>query len=195
MPLTPDQIKLMEENRRKALEKRAAAKKAESNQVIMINNRSNFSVGHSAVLRPSSPAINPSAGKTPAGASSFYSRPQYSGGKSNWNSPSSSNKYQPKNSNFNSSASSSRPIATFQLISRRKFCVDAPFDNEMIEIFKKIPTKSYDGVLRRWTFPLSEHQKLLESLDPLLTRFQFQPLPKFVLDIFRYNGWIYRVLK
>lgn len=185
MPLTPDQIKLMEENRRKAIEKRAAAKQTETNQVVMNNNRSNFSAGSSAVLRSPAPAINPSVGISPSGASSFYSRPQYSGGKSTWNSPGSSSKFPPKNANFVSSASSSRPTATFQLISRRKFCVDAPFDNEMIEIFKKLPTKSYDGVLRRWTFPLSDHQKLLESLDPLLTRFQFQPLPKFVLDIFR----------
>ena len=180
MPLTPDQIKLMEENRRKALEKRAAAQKAESNQVALNNNKSNFSVGNSALLRPSH-TINPSIGKTPGGASSFYSRPQYSGGKSSWNSPASSSKFTPNNS----SANFSRPMATFQMISRRKFCVEAPFDNEMIEIFKKIPTKSYDGVLRRWTFPLSEHQNLLESLDPLLSRFQFQPLPKFVLDTFR----------
>jgi len=159
-------------------------KKIESNQVVLNNNKSNF-FAVSSVLRPPSPAINPSVGKSPSGASSFYSKPQYSGGKSTWNSPASSSKLPPKNANFGSSASSSRPMATFQLISRRKFCVDAPFDNEMIEIFKKFPTKSYDGVLRRWTFPLSDHQKLLESLDPLLTRFQFQPLPKFVLDIFR----------
>jgi|688.fasta_scaffold358903_1 SWI/SNF-related matrix-associated actin-dependent regulator 1 of chromatin subfamily A len=181
MPLTPDQIKLMEENRRKALEKRAAAQKAESNQVALNNNKSNFSVGNSALLRPSHTINPPIIGKTPAGASSFYSRPQYSGGKSSWNSPASSSKFTPNKS----SANFSRPMATFQMISRRKFCVEAPFDNEMIEIFKKIPTKSYDGVLRRWTFPLSEHQNLLESLDPLLSRFQFQPLPKFVLDTFR----------
>lgn len=183
MPLTAEQIKLMEENRRKALEKRAAAKKAEANQV-MNKNQSNVFVGKAAVS-PSSP-FNPSEVKNNTSTSSFYSKSQSStGGKSTSGTPASVSKLPPKNPKYNPSANSTRPIASFQLVSRLKFCVEAPFDNEMIEIFKKFPSKSYDPVTRKWTFSLADHQKMLESLGPLLTRYQLQPLPKFILDIFK----------
>lgn len=80
MPLTAEQIKLMEENRRKALEKRAAAKKAEANQV-MNKNQSNVFVGKAAVS-PSSP-FNPSEVKNNTSTSSFYSKSQSSTGGGN----------------------------------------------------------------------------------------------------------------
>lgn len=168
MGLTQEQIKLMEENRRKALEKRAA-KMAEAN--TMSNQNRNV---------PSA-----SVGKCPS-ASSFYSTPQSKVVvKSSWNAPAgSSSKKSLANAGY-SPAATNRPVASFQLVSRTKFSVEAPFDNEMIEIFKKFSSKTYDGVNRKWTFPLTDHQKMLESLNPLLTRFQIQPLPKFVLDVFR----------
>lgn len=176
MSLTPAQIKLMEENRRKALEKRAA-KLAVSNMVV--NPSSN-------TFSPKQSFSSHSNGK--GTVSSFYSAtPQSkSSGTSAWKTPASSK--QPFNSNKNTPPTlpSNRPAADFQLISRTKFSVEAPFDNEMIEIFKKFPSKTYDGSSRKWTFSLSDHQRMLESLNPLLSRFQINPLPKFVLDVFRY---------
>ncbi len=167
MGLTQEQIKLMEENRRKALEKRAA-KMAEANP--MSNQNRNV---HSA-----------SVGKCPS--ASFYSTPQSKVVvKSSWNASAGSSSKKSLANVAYSPAGTNRPVASFQLISRTKFSVEAPFDNEMIEIFKKFPSKTYDGVNRKWTFPLTDHQKMLESLNPLLTRFQIQPLPKFVLDVFR----------
>lgn len=140
MGLTQEQIKLMEENRRKAMEKRAA-KMAESN-VIVNQNRNVVPASTKPVF------VNPtSAVKCPT-VSSFYSTPQ-SKAKSSWNSQGTSSKKFSANSSYTPSAAN-RPAASFQLISKTKFSVEAPFDNEMIEIFKKSPSKAYDATNRRW---------------------------------------------
>lgn len=183
MSLTPAQIKLMEENRRKAMEKRAAKMTAPPNTVMNHQNKDTFSSTKSSIFSPNSC----NKGTTSA---SFYSAQKLdNNGKSTWNTPASSSKQLQTNVNRNNptpfKGSSNRPVVAFQLISRSKFCIEAPFDNEMIEIFKKFPSKSYDGTNRKWTFPLADHQRVLTSLDPLISRFQIQPLPKFVLDVFR----------
>lgn len=169
----------MEENRRKALEKRAMRQaqigpKADQNRNVLTSTSNPTSFY-------SSPRI-PQHSATPSPKqSSRFTGPPSSGATS-------VSKTNPKP---NTSSSSGRPVANFQLISRNKFCVEAPFDNEMIEIFKKFPNKTYDGANRKWTFSINDHQALLQSLSPLLHRFQLQPLPKFVLDIFRYISLSY----
>lgn len=168
----------MEENRRKALEKRAlrqsdASKKVDQNQNTVVAGTSSKSFYSNS----------PSAGRSaPPAPQQQLKYPQFPN--KGTSSPSTSKPYS-KSPAFSSSAGGNKPVVSFQLTSRNKFYVDSPFDNEMIEIFKKFPSKTYDGVNRRWTFSLSDHQALLQSLNPLLSRFQLQPLPKFVLDIFR----------
>lgn len=162
----------MEENRKKALEKRAERLAAESNKKLDHNQNS---VG--------TPAVGT---KT----TSFYSNARVP----SLNSPqqSSSSKVAPhsaakpfSNKQPPTIPISARPVVNFQLVSRNRFCVEAPFDNEIIEIFKQFPSKTYDGASRKWTFLLSDHPSLLKSLNPILSRFQLQPLPRYVLDIFR----------
>lgn len=163
------------------MEKRAAKLSEANKQVIKSNTFSS----------PSTVARSSSSNVTNAGGSSFYSTPHSKvTNNSNHNSSNSSVKKSQQANNFNPKPQgipSNRPVASFQLVSRKKFCVEAPYDNEMIQIFQKFPSKTYDAASRKWAFPLSEHQKLLESMNPLLARFQVQPLPKFVLDIFRYS--------
>lgn len=157
MGLTAEQQKMIEENKRKALERRAAKQVDPTTSKIL-----------------GSPAVK----KTPM----FK------------NSPSTGLNQKPKGTPLQnkgslakplSSPKNQRPLVTFQLISRVRFTVEAPFDNEMVEMFKKIPSKAYDGVNRKWTFGLADHQRLFEGLNPLLAKYQIQPLPKYVLDTFR----------
>ena len=78
-----------------------------------------------------------------------------------------------------------KPSISFQLINRNRFVVEATFSNEIIEIFKKIPSRSYDAQTRKWSFALNDHQKLFEALTPYLAQYQIKPLPHFVINIFR----------
>ena len=78
-----------------------------------------------------------------------------------------------------------KPSLSFQLINRNRFVVEATFSNEIIEIFKKIPSRSYDAQTRKWSFALNDHQKLFEALNPYLAQYQIKPLPNFVINIFR----------
>ena len=179
MAPTPEQLKIMEENRRKALEKRAM-KQSETNKNKVDQNHNSTTATTSTGTKASSFYSTSRAPPTPTQSATKYT----SFGSKGSPSPSAS-KPPFSSSNKPGAFSGNRPVASFQLISRSRFSVDAPFDHEMIELFKKFPNKTYDGVNRRWTFSVLDHQALLLSLNPLLSRFQLQPLPKFVLDIFR----------
>ena len=172
MAPTPEQLRMMEENRKKALEKRAE-RLAESNKKIDHNQNS--------VATPTVVGTKTTSFYSNARVPSFNSPQQSSSLKVASHSASKpiANKQPPI------IPISARPVVNFQLVSRNRFCVEAPFDNEIIEIFKQFPSKTYDGANRKWTFLLTDHPSLMKSLNPILSRFQLQPLPKFVLDVFR----------
>lgn len=168
MGLTAEQQRLIDENRRKALERRAA-KQSETSQVPQNQTVRNVVPSSNRILE--SPIVrNPqSSSHSPAWSQNFKGTPKQGSSKKPF------------------STQGNRPLVTFQLISKLKFVVEAPFDNEMVEVFKKIPSKSYDGASRKWMFALSDHQQLVDGLNPLLSKYQVQPLPRYVLDIFRYH--------
>ncbi len=75
----------------------------------------------------------------------------------------------------------------FFLISRTKFeavCTD--FRPELNEVFKGIKSKNYDTTRKRFTFDLSDYDKLIELVtDKLKGSLTIIPLPKTVREIFK----------
>lgn len=174
MGLTAEQQRVMEENRRKALERRAAKQNEASNQTLQNHNSRNCVPSSNKILNPPIVTLTPVVHRS-LPAAGVHQKP---GG-----TPS-----QHKGLASKQLSSANRQSVVFQLTSRFKFTVEAPFDNEMVEIFKKIPSKAYDGSNRKWTFALADHQKLVDGLNPLLAKYQIQPLPRYVMDIFRYES-------
>ena len=202
MAPTEEQKKLMEENKRKALEKRALANLARQGATSGPSNSVPIQSNH--VIRPSFQSPNPRSATPSYNNNNDISnvRPSYS--KPQFTSPAAG--FYGKNKTP-SGPNQNRAVASFQLITRNKFTVEAPFDNEMIDIFKKCPGAAYNPTNRKWTFPLAgnkkkikllnfykkcyyiifetEHSKMLGLLNPLMTKYQFQPLPNYVLDVFK----------
>lgn len=176
--LTEAQKKAMEENRRRALEKRAARQHSEQP-------RSNDNVQQSIVS-----IVPPSTIQSSGTFKADYSSPKNCSPKNSIQAKTGAATPYPGNSKLHSPASSvslaSKPSILFQLISRARFAVEAPFKSEMIEVFKKMPSRSYDAQTRKWSFALSDHQALFNAMAPFLSQFQLKPLPYFVLNIFRY---------
>jgi len=178
MSLTEGQLKLIEENRRKAIAKRQA-RTSQSNQT-----NSNQNSNQNSAIPPSVTKNNTSF--TPG---KFFSTPTSKTPPSSFkrNTPDLSTKFSKTlgASSSKSPCNASRTPVTFQLISRQQFLVEAPFNSQMIEIFKTIPSRTYDAAKRKWVFALNDHKLLLERMDPLLSSCEIHPLPNFVLQIFR----------
>ena len=170
MPLTEAQLKLIEENRRKAIAKRQSKiAQSSSNQniaVAPVNSANNSTTPSNFFNRTPTSKNFPPKKNTPDISSRFSKTLGSSLSKT------------PNNNQ--------RALVSFELVSRHQFIVDAPFNAQMIEIFKKIPSRTYDAVKRKWLFSLMDHKLLLEKLDPLLSTFEIHPLPNYVLQIFRY---------
>jgi hypothetical protein len=96
-------------------------------------------------------------------------RPNYS--KSQFTSP--ANGFYGK-SQANSGSNQNRAVASFQLITRNKFTIEAPFDNEMIDVFKKCPGASYNPTNRKWIFPLAGNKKIILSYAETITILHFK---------------------
>ena len=169
---------MIEENRRKAIAKRQSkTTQSSSNQNIAgpsVNPTNNSTAPSSFYSSTPTSKKLPPKGNTPE-ISSRFSKSLNAGGRT------------PNSSASKSSFSALRSIVSFELVSRHQFLVDSPFNSQMIEIFKRIPSRTYDAVKRKWLFAVKDHKMLLENLDPLLSTFEVHPLPNYVIQMFRYS--------
>ncbi|CAN8003353.1 unnamed protein product [Ixodes pacificus] len=182
--LTEAQKKLIEENRRKALEKRAERLKASASQAATAAPSKNY------VHAPSQTATtyNGQTSKT----STFYHQGQ---NKPQWgtqNSPQSWGQSRAgpcqQDGTFKADATSSTPAKIVNgsciLVSPTRFVVDVPYHQQMIEIFKTISSRNYDAVQKRWSFALSSHNELVQKLKPLRPNVLVAEIPSHVLKVF-----------
>ena len=71
------------------------------------------------------------------------------------------------------------------LISPDRFLVDAGYSQELIAKFQQIPDRRYQPAERHWSFPVSRHEQLMEALKPLRPGTTVAPLPPHVLRCLR----------
>ena len=147
MAPTEAQLKLMEENKKRAMEKRALA--SATRQILQTGPNNNVFVqqSKSQSIRPTSNSFQSPQPTTSSG---------YKNVRPNFQKQTSPNGFYGKSqTNASPSVVKNRPVASFSLISRSRFTVDSSYDAEMVEIYKKVPGKSYDPQTQRWSFPLS----------------------------------------
>lgn len=78
--------------------------------------------------------------------------------------------------------------AKFVLCSNTNFEVLADYNPELQEIFKTIKTRSYDIKAKKWSFELKDYDELINKIQVFKfqkTGVQIQPLPKMVREIFK----------
>ncbi|XP_054712629.1 SWI/SNF-related matrix-associated actin-dependent regulator of chromatin subfamily A-like protein 1 [Uloborus diversus] len=182
--LTEEQRRKIEENRRKALEKRAAktGSSAVNTPVTVTSSFSSFSKTPQNGVGPSVSAI----------ANNFYKKPETSSkfGTLNVTSvktgPFKNNSLIFQNGKLsNSSVVSQNTVkGTCVLLSRKRFFVDVGFHKEMIDLFKTIPSRLYDVQTKKWNFALEDHDKLNSSLKSLQPNVLIAPLPNILLKTF-----------
>lgn len=69
------------------------------------------------------------------------------------------------------------------LVSRCRLEVDIGYQADVIEIFKKMPSKNYDMKTRKWSFLLEDYGNLMVELSEL-PMVEIEPLPPAVLQCF-----------
>ncbi|XP_076058003.1 SWI/SNF-related matrix-associated actin-dependent regulator of chromatin subfamily A-like protein 1 [Oratosquilla oratoria] len=201
--LTEEQRRRMEENKRKALERRALQQKSVSNpppqsvsQGSTIQNKSGFagnntnntSIGNNFYKNKHAKDNTQHTSKFHSGGSSPNKYRNFNSekgaGNSNWKSW---EKKEEVNFNTSEKGSASMPTAvakpvngTIKLLTKERFVVDVGYHAQMIEVFKTIPSKKYDTSTRKWDFHLNDHDKLVSALNPLRPSVCISPLPSFV---------------
>ncbi|ODN00238.1 SWI/SNF-related matrix-associated actin-dependent regulator of chromatin subfamily A-like protein 1 [Orchesella cincta] len=107
-----------------------------------------------------------------------------------WSSSSSSNNTEVRQP-FAQPAITSRTLAgSCVLVSRERFMVEIGYYRQLLDIFRSIDGHQYGSLLahsqtRKWTFPLSEHTKLINAVAPLRPAVSIGPLPNFVQRVFQ----------
>lgn len=181
------------EKRRMAIERLNARKKC-------LESQSNSSGGGKATTERSNvlPAqAGPATGannKTPLTISTFYGGNQSSFGKS---SSSFQTKRGPpavpyaKPAPKNATPSKVAPVfvrtvtCACSIVSDTRFVVETNgFNEQMIEIFKQIPSKSYEPNTKKWTFEMKDYSLLQERIATLNPHVVLGGIPKFVMQEF-----------
>ncbi|OXA46685.1 SWI/SNF-related matrix-associated actin-dependent regulator of chromatin subfamily A-like protein 1 [Folsomia candida] len=175
--LTEEQRRRIEENRRRALELRAA--KSENNNATI------RSIGQQPPPTPKAPFENRSnLSTTTTPAQNFYRT---------------TNNVPPKTDGAPTPSTSSRPTpkvppppfgtkpisGVASLITRDRFKVDMTFHQQAIAIFKSISGAQYSPQSKTWNFPVSEHAKLVSSMECLKPSVAVGWLPSTVLKMCR----------
>uniref|UniRef100_T1IRL8 SWI/SNF-related matrix-associated actin-dependent regulator of chromatin subfamily A-like protein 1 n=1 Tax=Strigamia maritima TaxID=126957 RepID=T1IRL8_STRMM len=70
------------------------------------------------------------------------------------------------------------------LMSNERFVVVVGYHQQLIEVFKTIPTRMFDIKTKNWSFDLKVHNQLIQNLHPLKSEVLIAPLPGHVLRIF-----------
>ncbi|MCL4115455.1 UNVERIFIED_CONTAM: hypothetical protein GTU68_053572 [Idotea baltica] len=118
-------------------------------------------------------------------------------GKPNWSQQPSLN-LQSKPSSFYSNQSSTqkdsggnvaKPVFTgkkvtgnFLLSCKDTFEVNVPYNQQVIDIFKTMPSKQYDVKTKKWSFNISDHSRLSTALNQLRPAVCISDLPSYVLQ-------------
>ncbi|KAH8402934.1 hypothetical protein KR222_000474, partial [Zaprionus bogoriensis] len=70
------------------------------------------------------------------------------------------------------------------MISSHRFAVDASgYHEKLIEVFKKMPTKSYDSQTRIWDFDLKDYEAIQQHVGDLKPHVLIGTIPKKVMDM------------
>uniref|UniRef100_A0A182RG25 SWI/SNF-related matrix-associated actin-dependent regulator of chromatin subfamily A-like protein 1 n=1 Tax=Anopheles funestus TaxID=62324 RepID=A0A182RG25_ANOFN len=172
------------EKRRLAIERLNARKKCIENQ----SNHSQVS-RHGGIVQAVPTGIN----KTPLNISTFYGGNQSSFGKSN---SSLHMKRTPTTHPYTKPIQKNTPTkvapifvrtvtCACSIVSESRFVVESNgFNEQMIEVFKQIPSKSYESSTRKWTFEIKDYSMLQERITGLNPHVVLVPIPKFVLQEF-----------
>uniref|UniRef100_A0A2M4AFD2 Putative chromatin remodeling protein n=1 Tax=Anopheles triannulatus TaxID=58253 RepID=A0A2M4AFD2_9DIPT len=74
---------------------------------------------------------------------------------------------------------------SLSLVSEERFIADTNgYHEQMIEVFKQIPSRSYEPSSKKWSFELKDYSLLLTRLAPLNPSVVICPVPSFVLREF-----------
>ena len=81
-----------------------------------------------------------------------------------------------------------RIIGKCAIISRDRFVIDIKYNIEVINLFKQSKSGSYNAKDRNWNFLIQEHDDLIFKLRPLqkTANVQIEALPRWVLDTFKH---------
>lgn len=174
--LTDEQRRRIEENRRKALEKRAA-------KTHTLNGNQN---GNSTLL-PTTVSI-----KDPSGTSNnYFAQNGNLCGSNHMNTTKPS--ILPRNQRLldridkipikfqiNNEVLKGRCV----LLSKERFYVDVGYKAEVIDVFKQVPSRMYDAKTRKWNFLIEHHDKLISLCRPMEPQVLIAPLPWLVVKMF-----------
>lgn len=70
------------------------------------------------------------------------------------------------------------------MISPNRFAVDASgYHEKLIEVFKKMPSKSYDSQTRIWNFDIKDYQSIQQHVGDLKPYVVIGTIPKKVMDL------------
>lgn len=70
------------------------------------------------------------------------------------------------------------------LISRERFEVKVGYSQPLIELFKKMKTKMYDAVTKKWSFMLEEYEAFMKEVTVFRPHVTIEPLPRAILQVF-----------
>ncbi|KAJ8715243.1 hypothetical protein PYW08_005224 [Mythimna loreyi] len=78
---------------------------------------------------------------------------------------------------------------TVYLISEDRFEVNpSEFCSPLINIFKSLPSKSFDSKSKLWNFSINDYQQLMSKVAPLAPHIVLGPIPPYVLRVLRENA-------
>ncbi|XP_065215119.1 SWI/SNF-related matrix-associated actin-dependent regulator of chromatin subfamily A-like protein 1 [Planococcus citri] len=191
--LSEEQKRRIEENKRKALAIRAAKNASVTPPATSFNN-----TPKSGSFNPSTPKSTNSTPIYQNGSKDKY-QPQRNGILAIERKPASEAKktaYEVKKTdsqapkaislnNFYGSPTSRPVTVNCVLISRDRFAADFIFNKVVVDALKTIPNRQYDPKTARWSFPLTEYNKVkttLQSIKEILVI--VIPLPNLVLKTF-----------
>ncbi|XP_012259547.2 SWI/SNF-related matrix-associated actin-dependent regulator of chromatin subfamily A-like protein 1 [Athalia rosae] len=142
---------------------------------------------------------SPQAGQSPQSSNSLQSADTCAGNRfSNGHSSSrnqfvmqsqiKNNRYNPLNTKEPTKFFNKQETATAKCFMKtdNRFAVDLPmFQQQVIEVFKTIPSRSYDVKTRIWDFNIKDYDLLMEKLAPLKSRVVIEGLPSTILRVFK----------
>uniref|UniRef100_A0AAQ5X9G4 SWI/SNF-related matrix-associated actin-dependent regulator of chromatin subfamily A-like protein 1 n=1 Tax=Amphiprion ocellaris TaxID=80972 RepID=A0AAQ5X9G4_AMPOC len=162
--LTAAQQQKIEENRRKALERRAQR----LGQTIIIDplpqtsphlNSHVLSGGGSTSVKPAQPKANITSSSSGGSVNSFY--------KQNSKPAQSPALQLPSNSTASNPVPAKKPAISVRgkcvPHTEDRFRVEVSYHAELIAVFKTIPSKNYDPATKMWNFSLEDYQQLMEE--------------------------------
>lgn len=170
--LSEEQQKRIEENRKKALERRAA--KLQSASIPNVNKLSNI---HSNFNNLKSNDFNRLPSKTKFITEINNCEKKVSTSANTYK----NNMYDKANPQISSDKCFTGKCI---LISRTHFCVEIGYHSQLVEIFRTIPSKIYDAKEKKWCFNIKQHNALIEAIQPLVPKVIITPLPKTIVKVF-----------